>query len=209
MELRPNDTPDDCLKMTQQNYGIRFFGNEELSARALAENLFGGWPTSDLLTDVVGAVHRSEIFVGSLQNRFYVEHYEMKQLGLTGTCRISRDRKGELVLLQELSILRADKWNCREGTKIFQRQLDGCKQLGIRRIIMFGRKNRWEWGYYVLPRFGFDGPIPKETQSQLPKDLQQFSTFGKLFEIAEGRSWWKQNGKTIPWPISYRITEKD
>ena len=195
--------------MTHQNCGIRFFGNEELSAGTLAENLFGGWPAPDLLTDAVGAVRRSEIFVGSLRNRFYVEHYEMDQLGLTGSCRISQNRKGELVLFQELSIFRADKRNCQEGTKIFQRQIEGCKQLGIRKIIMFGRKNRLEWGYYVLPRFGFDGPIPKEARSQLPKDFQQFTTLGKLFETTEGRSWWKQNGMAIPWPISYQIAEKD
>jgi len=192
-------------KMTLQNRGISFFGNEEWAARKLANSFFGSWPSSDVLTDVVGAIAKSEIFVGNLQNRLYVEHFETEQLGLTGTCRISRTRKGELVLFQDLSILRADKRNCGEGTKIFQRQVESCQQLGIRRIVMFGRKNRTEWGYYVLPRLGFDGPIPKEIQSQLPKEFQKTTTLGQLFETIEGRSWWKQNGQTLLWPLIYRI----
>ena len=191
--------------MTSQNHGIRFFGNEELSARTLADNLFGGWPASDLLTNAIGAIAGSEIFVGNLHNRFYVEHYEVDRLGLTGTCRISRNRKGELVLFQELTILRADQRNRGEGTKIFHWQVEGCKQLGIRKIIMPGRKNRLEWGYYVLPRFGFDGPLPKEIPSQLPQRFQQARTLGELFETGEGRAWWKQNGVALPWPLTYWV----
>ena len=192
-----------------QKYRIRFFRNEELAARTLARNLFGGWPTSDLLAGAVGAVSNSEIFVGYLQNRLYVEHYEADHFGLTGHCRISRNRKGELVLFQELSILRDDKRNQGTGTRVFHRQIESCKHLGIRRIVMFGRKNRLEWGYYVLPRLGFDGPLPKEVQLQLPKPFQQFATLGKLFETSEGRDWWKQNGIAIPYPISYRIAGED
>ena len=188
---------------------MRFFGNEELAARTLTRNLFGGWPAPDLLQATIGATSGSEILVGNLHNSFYVEHYEADQFGLTGTCRISRSRKGELILFQEMSILRADKRGQGEGTKIFYRQIEGCKQLEIRRIIMFGRKNRLEWGYYVLPRFGFDGPLPKEVQLHLPKRFQQPLTLGKLFETDEGRSWWKQNGLALPYPLSYRIAGED
>jgi len=192
-----------------QKLRIRFFNNEELAARTLSHNFFGTWPTPDLLMGAVGAIPCSEIFVGNLQNRFYVEHYEADQLGLTGSCRITQDRKGELVLFQELSLLRADQRNQGMGTQIFYRQVEACKQLGIRRIVMFGRKTRLEWGYYVLPRFGFDGPLPKEIQIQLPKELQHPTTLGEIFETSEGRSWWKQNGLALPYPISYRIGGKD
>ena len=195
-------------KMTQ-NLRIRFFGNEEMAARMLSHNFFGTWLTPDLLMGVVGAIPCSEIFVGNLQNRFYVEHYEADQLGLTGSCRISRNRQGELILFQELSIHRADKRNRGMGTQIFDRQVESCKQLGIRRILMFGRKNRLEWGYYVLPRFGFDGPLPKNIQLRLPKHFQHPATLGKLFETSEGRSWWKQNGIALSYPLSYRIAGED
>jgi hypothetical protein len=192
-----------------QNHRIRFFRNEELAARTLAQHLFGRWPSSDLLKAAVGATYGSEIFVGNLQNRFYVEHYEVRQFGLTGSCRITRNRKGELVLLQELSIHRSDKRGRGMGRKVFHRQVESCKQLGIRQIIMFGRKNRLEWGYYVLPRFGFDGPLPKESQLRLPKQFEQPTTLGKLFETSDGQSWWRQNGIALPYPLSYQITGED
>jgi len=153
----------------------------------------------------VGAVAGSEIFVGNLHNRFYVEHDEPDQLGLTGTCQIFRNRKGELVLFQELSILQAEKRGRGEGTKLFHRQVEACKELGIRRIQMFGRKNRLEWGYYVLPRFGFDGPLPKDARLRLPQEFPQAATLGMLFETDEGRSWWKQNGTALPYPLSYHV----
>ena len=188
-----------------QHHQVRFFRNEEFATRTLAQDLFGGWPPTDLLKEAIGATCHSEIFVGNLQNSFCVDHYETDRFGLTGSCRISRSRKGELVLFQELSILRSDKRGQGLGTKVFHRQIEGCKQLGIRRIVMFGRKNRLEWGYYVLPRFGFDGPLPKETQKRLPEHFQRPITLGKLFETGEGRSWWKQNGLALPYPLSYKI----
>ena len=192
-----------------QHQRIRFFRNEEWAARTLGLNLFGGWPTHDLLKEAIGATCSSEIFVGNLQNRFYAEHYEADHFGLTGHCRITRNRKGELVLFQELSIHRSDKRGRGMGTKVFHRQIEACRQLGIRQIVMFGRKNRLECGYYVLPRFGFDGPLPKETQLRLPKQFQQSTTLGKLFETSEGRSWWKQNGIALPYPLSYHIAGED
>ena len=194
---------------TQKKKGYRFFPAEEVSVRIVVENLFGFWPPVELLTGLLGAISSSEIFLGTLRNGLYAEHYETEQLGLTGHCRLSHSRKGELVLLQELNILRTEKRVRGEGTTIFQRQVECCRQLGIRRIIMFGRRNRLECGYYVLPRFGFDTRLPQKIQSLLPAEFRQPPTLKALFRTAEGKNWWKRYGSTLACPLVYCVNENE
>ena len=186
-----------------------FFPGEETSAHLVAESLFGFWPSIELFTGLLGTISGSEIFLGTLRNSLYAEHYETKQLGLTGECRLSRSRNGELMLLQELNILRAKMQGRGEGTRIFQRQVECCRQLGIRQIVMFGRRNRLECGYYTLPRFGFDARLPQKIQTLLPAEFRHATTLKKLFQTPEGKKWWKQNGITLACPLVYRISEED
>ena len=184
---------------------FKFFPGEETSAHLVAENLFGFWPSIEQFTALFGTIPGSEIFVGTLQNSLYAEHYETKRLGLTGECRLSRSRNGELLLLQELNILRTEMHGRGEGARIFQRQVECCRQLGIRQIVMFGRRNRLECGYYTLPRFGFDARLPQKIQTLLPAEFRQSIMLKELFQTAEGKKWWKRNGITLARPLVYRV----
>ena len=184
-----------------------FFPGEKISAQVVAESLFGFWPSDEQFTDLLGTISGSEILLGTLQNGLYAEHQETKRLGLTGECRLCRSRNGELILLQEINILRAEMRGRGEGTKIFQRQVECCRQLGIRQIVMLGRRNRLECGYYTLPRFGFDARLPQKIQAVLPAEFRNSTTLKELFQTAEGKKWWKRNGITLVCPLIYRIHE--
>ncbi len=184
---------------------FRFFGNEEFSARTLGEAFFGFWPPQDIFHLLIGAEGGSELFLGTLYRHLYLEHYETDRLGLSGICRIGKSPRGDLTLVQELNIHRADKRNRGEGRVIFQRQLEACRELGIRRIVMIGRRNRVEWGYYALPRFGFDAFLPQEIRERIPPQLREATTLSELFQAAEGREWWRANGRTMHVPFVYQV----
>ena len=186
-----------------------FFPGEEISAHLAAENFFGFWPSVEQFAGLFGTISSSEIFMGTLQNSLYAEHHETKRLGLTGECRLTRSRNGELILLQELNILRSEMRGRGEGAKIFLRQVECCRQLGIRQIVMLGRRNRLECGYYALPRFGFNARLPQKIQTLLPAEFRQSTMLKELFQTAEGKKWWKRNGITLACPLVYRVNYEE
>lgn len=146
--------------------------------------------------------------MGTLHRHLYLEHYETDRLGLSGSCRIGKLPRGGLYLAQDINIHRIDVRNRGEGRAIFQRQLEACRELGIRRIAMFGQRNRVEWGYYVLPRFGFNAPLSENIRDLLPTQLCEATTFVDLLQTNEGRNWWKVHGRTIHVPFVFEVAGK-
>ncbi len=184
---------------------IRFFPGERKSFDGLAQSFFGIMPSKKILFELFGATEHSELFLGTLQRKLYAEHYESEFLGLTGTGRVHRSKTGRLSLYQEIHILRKTQQSLGEGRRIFNRQIEICRKLGIRRILMLGHKTEHQYGYYVLPRFGFDAPLPERVLSELPVSLRGVRRIEELFRSEEGKNWWKKNGVGFSVPLVYEV----
>ncbi len=192
-------------KKSREQERIRFFPGERKTFGRLVQSFFGEMPTKTMLFELFGATEHSELFLGTVQQKLYAEHYESKFLGLTGTGRVLRSKTGRLSRYQEIHIRRQTKQALGEGRRIFNRQIEICRKLGIRRILMFGHKTGLQRGYYVLPRFGFDAPLPEGILSELPVSLCDAQRIGELFRSEEGKNWWKKNGVGFPFPLVYEI----
>lgn len=57
--------------------------------------------------------------------------------------------------------------------------------------------SRGAFGYYAMPRFGFDGDLPVAVRQRLPTQLAHHRTICELLETTEGRRYWKKNGVTL------------
>lgn len=59
-------------------------------------------------------------------------------------------------------------------------------------------------GYKVLPRLGFDAPIPAHMRDELPSSLRHAHTLQDLYATSEGESWWAEHGDSLD--MRYDIT---
>jgi hypothetical protein len=84
------------------------------------------------------------------------------------------------------------------GMRIFHRQLENAKALGVARIEAVAGRRHDENGYYTWPRFGFDGPLPDEVKRRLPLGIEDADTVLDLMACEKGRLWWRRHGCTIP-----------
>ncbi len=83
------------------------------------------------------------------------------------------------------------------GLRVFHRQLENARLLGVGRIETTAGRSRDENGYYTWPRFGFDGALPAKIKLNLPPGLEDARTVLDLMECETGRLWWKGHGVTI------------
>ena len=91
------------------------------------------------------------------------------------------------------------------GLRIFHRQLENAKTLGIRRIETIAGRRDGENGYYTWPRFGFDGPLPEKIKEKLPLGLEHAHSVLDLIDCEKGRLWWREHGDTID--VAFDVAE--
>jgi SPP1 gp7 family putative phage head morphogenesis protein len=82
------------------------------------------------------------------------------------------------------------------GTRLFARQVEQLAALGFDEIKASGDSGPKN-GYYTLPRWGYDGPIPAAKRKRLPKALAGAETLQDLYATPAGRAWWKANGTSV------------
>lgn len=83
------------------------------------------------------------------------------------------------------------------GLRMFYRQVENAKRLGIDRIETRAGRQAHENGYYTWPRFGFDGPLSQGIRAKLPFGLRDAQNVLDLIDCEQGRLWWKEHGETI------------
>ena len=83
------------------------------------------------------------------------------------------------------------------GLRMFHRQLENAKTLGVTRIEADAGRRSGENGYYTWPRFGFDGLLPTEVRRGLPSRMKGVRSVLDLMVCERGRQWWKEHGRTI------------
>ena len=62
---------------------------------------------------------------------------------------------------------------------------------GMSKITMIAGSNYSETGYYVWPKFGFDGPVPQFAERKVSSIIND-----------NGEDWWKKNGKSFVGELS-------
>ena len=91
------------------------------------------------------------------------------------------------------------------GLRIFHRQLENAKALGVSRIETRAGRSNDENGYYTWPRFGFDGPLPEQIVENLPLGLEDARNVLELMGCEKGRLWWKEHGETVD--VAFDLTD--
>lgn len=83
------------------------------------------------------------------------------------------------------------------GTALFARQVAAAAALGFDVIEASGDRAGGKNGYYTLPRWGYDGPIPEKVRAKLPPELAGAETVLDVMATPAGREWWKKNGGPV------------
>jgi len=116
-----------------------------------------------------------------------------------------RQAQRSLVILSDgFHILRPHFQGCGLGLRVFARQLEHARRLGVGRIELVAGRRAYENGYYTWPRFGFDGPLPPFVRQILPPDLSRAQSVLDLMNGQAGRRWWKRYGVTLP--VTFDLT---
>ena len=81
----------------------------------------------------------------------------------------------------------------------FATQVDQLSTMGVDRILATGKKGTPKRdGSYVLPKMGFDGPIPRGLlRVKLPPSLSSAEKVSDLMKTEEGRKWWREHGTDV------------
>jgi len=110
-----------------------------------------------------------------------------------------RLRDGRLVLVNEGFHIHVERMQRQGlGLRVFHRQLENAKMLGVTRIEADAGRRAGENGYYTWPRFGFDGLLPSDVWRDLPPAMKGMRSVLDLMACQPGRQWWKRHGRTIP-----------
>ena len=141
------------------------------------------------------APNGAHVTIGIDGDGLLLDAMEPVRLGLISLCRIERDRMGKTILtLEDWRILRKKERGKGGGRRLFRRLAASARSLGIAKIEAVTRRVPGENGWYTLPRFGFDAPLPPETLDKLPESFAASRTLLDLTATIEGRLWWRENG---------------
>ena len=176
---------------------VFFYWREERAIERIAERLFDHELAPRHYAGLAGAPDAAHVHVGTYHDGLYLDtsdpvaaHYR--------TIQIVRRVDDRLVIVNDRFHVHAKRLQRKGlGLKIFHRQVDNARSLGIARIETLAGRRADENGYYTWPRFGFDGPIPKELRPHLPPQFQHARTILDLIETKPGRQWWRDHGRTI------------
>jgi hypothetical protein len=173
---------------------VEFFRGERKDAEQVALRLFGRRLALGEFAGLAGALDGARVDVGTLDGLLYIELSGPRHESYRTFLWIGRRQRALVLTNGGFHIL----WRCQRdrglGLRVFARQVDSGRRLGIDRIETFAARRRGENGYYTWPRFGFDGPLPPAIQETLPPKLRPASRVLDLMEAEDGRTWWKEHG---------------
>lgn len=168
---------------------------------AASGRLFGRVLDDAEYADLVGAPSgaRLKVYSGKTNGKEHItigtnaDGYSDRQ-----TRRIYRDSDGKLVISND-SFFTDDTFPPGGGTRVFAKQVQTARALGVSRIVTEGAGSSLgdANGYYTWPRFGYDGDLSTETRAVLPNHLQGAQRVSDLMKTQVGRDWWRQNGESI------------
>jgi hypothetical protein len=187
---------------------IKFRGYSDDMKAQVAE-IFGRPVTEGELSALAGAPSGSRVEIeakGQHKFEIYVEHPALREM----TRIVEKEADGKLVVTNEIFRIREEHQGGKMGLNAFAREVEQAQKLGVDRIETGATRHRHDLdpatgkekyaGYYVWPRFGYDGALADATLQELaagPDSLRGATRVSELMATPEGRSWWKENGRTI------------
>ena len=177
------------------------------------KELFGRALSARELASVVGAPDGSKVrFETTWTGGAYVtvEHPAVEVMKRT----IRKNSRGELEIHNDVFKLKKEFQQTagKLGLKAFSREVQYAHEFGVAKIDTDAYRRRGDldedtgkekWsGYYVWPRYGYDGPLKPEMKEDLAK-LAKGTSFEKAKDVSEvmatkeGRDYWMKNGDRL------------
>lgn len=196
----------------------------EPGSRAAVNHVFGKPMTARQLASLAGAPDDARVVVSerSFQVELTVSHPKIDHMQ-----RTVRKEAGKIVIHNDIFMLKDEFQESagKLGLRAFAREVQHAQAMGVDRIETYAHrvkgsvnpttgKEKWS-GYYVWPRFGYEGPIPDYIK-ELPEwrllspELQGSKMVSELIGDPVGRKWWQKHGDAInvefdPKPGSYSM----
>ncbi len=186
--------------------GVVFFLGEYGDADAAARHLFGRHLLPYDYAELAGAPDDALVEVGTLGGALYIEVSGPPERAYRAFHRVRASQCSPVIFSDGFYILRRHLQGCGLGLRVFARQLEHARRLGVGRIELVAGRRSYENGYYTWPRFGFDGPLPHVVRQNLPPELSRAQTVLDLMDDEPGRRWWKRHGITLP--VAFDVTRQ-
>lgn len=197
-EIAPPTSNSGRLWPARSRAEVSFLAGERREVQRAAERLFDLRLRTWDYAGLAGAPDDARVELGTYEDQLYMEISDPIGNGYRVHLCVLRI-EADLVMINEGFQIQVESMQRKGlGLRIFHRQLDNSKALGVTRIEAVAGRRHDENGYYTWPRFGFDGPLPATVKHNLPLGLEDVHTVLDLMECEKGRLWWRHHGCTIP-----------
>jgi hypothetical protein len=176
---------------------VVFYRAERRRAEQIARRLFGRPLSAWEYADLAGATDEAAVEVGTLAGDLYLEVHGPTELAYRGILVVRATPAGPVIVNEAFHILRRSCQTGGLGLRVFSRQVDYARSLGIDRIETVAGRRAYENGYYTWPRYGFEGRLSPNTRQRLPSGLGRADTVLDLMASEPGRRWWKRYGEPL------------
>jgi len=173
---------------------LAFYPGERVDVQQCARRLFGRPLRLAEYVQLTGATGRARVELGTLDGGLYLE---TRWRGYRAVERVRPDAAGPVLVIDAMHIRPARRRRRGLGLSLVRRKLDCAARLGVRRVETRAGREPGENGYYTWPRFGFDGPLPREIRRRLPPEFQDARAILDLVEFDTGRRWWAEHGTAV------------
>ncbi len=110
---------------------------------------------------------------------------------------------GDEVLLREIAVTETEQ-SKGIGATVFAAIAGKLSRAGFKQVATNAARNLTQingkviddFGYNALPKWGFDGAVPKTTQDDLPPSHQSINSIRRLIQDEHGASLWEKHGRT-------------
>lgn len=188
-----------AFRSVRTGASVFFYSGERPDVELTARRLFGRVPETWEYAGLAGAPDDARVDVGTHRGGLYLDMYRPWTACYRAVELVRRRGAGPVLVIDGMHI-RGSMRQRGLGLRIFARQLDTARDLGVTRIETTAGRRTTENGYYTWPRFGFDGPLPRRLRRCLPLGLDRAQNVLDLMECPKGRLWWRAYG------ISIRLT---
>ena len=185
---------------------VAFFRGERGSADGAACQLFGRRLKPWEYAGLAGAPDDALVEVGTLGGRLYLELSGPPGQAYRTFQLVLRVQRSLVIANDGFQILRKRQQRRGLGLRVFARQLDHARRLGICRIETVAGRRSNENGYYTWPRFGFDGRLPPAIRESLPPGLDHCQSVLDVMDREAGRRWWREYGVSMP--VAFDMTSQ-
>ncbi len=191
---------------TRSRATVEFFRGERDNAERMATRLFGHRLRRFQYAGLAGAPDDALVEVGTLGEDLFIDVSELG-MGCFRAAFCLRRLGTHCVIVNDSCHIHDPRLQGNGfGTRVFHRQLENARLLGVTHIITTAGRRPRENGYYTWPRLGFDGMLPVRIVTRLPPPLRYARRLLDLLQCETGRLWWKEHGCTVD--VTFDVSDR-